>query len=69
MSFCQAGRISSDDYYYYYYSSYFLLAPNCFNEYSACQNSSLASNVTIIGAYSSTLFHENGKIINHFFVN
>jgi len=33
----------------------------CFNEYSACQNASEASNMTIIGAYATHIFYENGK--------
>ncbi|CAF0955997.1 unnamed protein product [Adineta ricciae] len=35
------------------------LAPNCLNEYSACQNSSASSNITVLGALSTTVFYEN----------
>lgn len=36
------------------------LAPACFNEYSACQNVSSTSNVTVIGTYSSSVFFDYG---------
>ncbi|CAF0998067.1 unnamed protein product [Adineta steineri] len=42
-----------------YYISFCQTAENCFHQYSACQNSTGASNMTVIGAYSTTIFHEN----------
>jgi len=42
-----------------YYISFCQTAFTCFNQYSACQNASGSSNMTIIGAYSSNVFHEN----------
>ncbi|CAF1195935.1 unnamed protein product [Rotaria sp. Silwood1] len=47
-----------------FYISFCHQAPMCFNEYSACQNGTGTTNVTIIGGYNSTLFYpyENGKI-------
>ncbi|CAF0941553.1 unnamed protein product [Adineta ricciae] len=34
-------------------------SPNCLNEYSACQNSSASTNITALGALSTTVFYEN----------
>ncbi|UJR09546.1 hypothetical protein I4U23_013783 [Adineta vaga] len=42
-----------------YFISFCQKAPNCFNEYSACQNSSASTNVTVLGAVSTSVFYEN----------
>lgn len=39
------------------YVSFCQLAPNCFNQYAACEQSELSNNVTIIGEHTSTPFH------------
>ncbi len=33
----------------------------CFNEYSACQNATGSSNMTIIGGFTARPFYANGK--------
>lgn len=42
-----------------------LIAWMCFNQYSACQNISGASNMTVIGDITPTVFYENGKFRWH----
>jgi hypothetical protein len=46
----------------------FCQAPSaCFNEYSACQNSTEASNVTILGRHTTTQFFANDSSIDGFY--
>jgi len=42
-----------------FYISFCQPAPMCFNEYSACEKTSESTNMTIIGNFTSTVFHEN----------
>jgi hypothetical protein len=39
------------------------LAPACFSQYSACQNATGASNVTIIGDHTTKQFFANGRFL------
>ena len=38
------------------------LAPHCHNAYSACENSSLSPNITMIGALTTTIFFADGTV-------
>lgn len=50
-----------------FYFSFCQLAPHCHNAYSACENSSLSPNITMIGALTTTIFFADG--MNGFYAN